>query len=117
VSTQGSALLVILFFLGLSAGSIGKIKGSSFGLWFAVGFFIPFIGVLAALMYRNERDELRRQCPGCGRVVKIYEALCTRCGTELEFPTEAIAPESVTRRSPGPTARRRGESSAPGTGA
>ena len=67
MSTQGSALLVILFFFGLSAGAIGKLKGSSFGLWFAVGFFIPFLGVVAALLYRNERDELRRRCPGCGR--------------------------------------------------
>ena len=28
----------MLFFFGLSAGAIGKIKGSSFFLWFLVGF-------------------------------------------------------------------------------
>ena len=26
------------------------------------------------------------QCPRCGRVTKIYDALCTRCGAELDFP-------------------------------
>ena len=39
-------------------------------------------------------------CPGCGRVTKIYDAICTRCGTELEFPDVAIAPESHTREPP-----------------
>jgi hypothetical protein len=95
---EGGALIVILTSFGLSAGIIGKLKGSSFLLWFAIGFFGPFVGVIAALLYRNERDELRRLCPGCGRVVKLYEQICTRCGTELEFPSEALPPESVTPR-------------------
>ena len=93
---EGGALIVILTSFGLSAGIIGKLKGSSFWLWFAAGFFVPFLGVIAALLSRNERDELRRQCPGCGKIVKLHDALCTRCGTELEFPSEAIPPESAT---------------------
>ena len=56
---------------------------------------MPFLGLFAAIAYRFERDELRRECPNCGRVTKIYDALCTRCGTELEFPDVAIAPESL----------------------
>ena len=55
---------------------------------------VPFFGLLAAIFYRFERDELRRECPGCGRIVKIHDTLCTRCGTELDFPEKAIAPES-----------------------
>ena len=47
---------------------------------------MPVIGLLAAIVYRSERDELRRQCPTCGRVCKLHDALCVRCGTELEFP-------------------------------
>ena len=90
------AYLVICFFFGLSGGIVGKIKGSSFFLWFLISAIVPFIGLLAALLYRNDRDELRRQCPGCGRVVKLHDALCTRCGTELEFPDVAIEPESAT---------------------
>ena len=93
---QGLGLLVILFFFGLAGGLIGRIKGSSFFIWFLVSFCVPFIGLLTAVAYRSERDELRRQCPTCGRVCKLYDALCVRCGTELEFPDGAIAPESAT---------------------
>jgi hypothetical protein len=90
------AYLVICFFFGLSGGIVGKIKGSSFFLWFLIAAIVPFLGLLAALLYRNDRDELRRQCPGCGKVVKLHDAVCMRCGTELEFPEAAIEPESVT---------------------
>ena len=79
---------------GLSGGIIGKLKGSSFFLWFLISGAVPFIGLMAAIAYRVERDELRRQCPQCGRVTKIYDALCTSCGAELDFPDVAIAPES-----------------------
>jgi hypothetical protein len=89
------AYLTICFFFGLSGGIIGRIKGSSFFLWFLISAILPFAGLLAAVLYRSERDELRRQCPGCGKVVKLHDALCTRCGTELEFPEVAIAPESA----------------------
>jgi predicted amidophosphoribosyltransferase len=61
---------------------------------------VPFIGLLTAICYRFDSEELRRQCPGCGRVVKLHDALCTRCGTELEFPDVAIAPEAAMRRRP-----------------
>jgi hypothetical protein len=53
---------------------------------------------MAALDYRFERDEIRRHCPRCGKLVKLHDALCTRCGSELEFPDEAIVPESVEKR-------------------
>jgi uncharacterized OB-fold protein len=55
---------------------------------------VPVLGLAAALLSRWEGNELRRQCPGCGKVVKLHDALCTRCGTELDFPEVAIAPES-----------------------
>jgi hypothetical protein len=88
------AYVIIAVCFGLAGGYVAKIKGSSFVLWFLISGAIPVFGLLAALAYRFERDELRRQCPNCGRVTKIYDALCTRCGTELEFPDTAIAPES-----------------------
>jgi hypothetical protein len=88
------AYVIIAVGFGISGGIIGKLKGSSFTLWFLISGVIPFLGVIAAIAYRFERDELRRQCPECGRVTKIYDALCTRCGAELEFPDVAIAPES-----------------------
>lgn len=91
------AFITFCVFVGLVGGFVGKVKGSSFWLWFAVSAIPPWIGVVAALLYRVERDEKRRQCPSCGKVVKLYDALCTRCGTELDFPETAIAPESGRR--------------------
>src|SRR3954466_16315003 len=51
--------LVLMFFFGLSAGAIGKIKGSSFFLWFLVCWMAPVLGTIAAILYRFERDEPR----------------------------------------------------------
>jgi hypothetical protein len=90
--------LVICLFFGLAGGFVGKIKGSSFFLWFMISAILPFVGLIAAIAYRYDRDELRRECPTCGKVVKLHDALCTRCGTELEFPEVAIAPESAVAR-------------------
>ena len=90
------AYLVIAFSFALAGGIVGRSKGSSFFIWFLISGVLPFIGLIAALLYRNDRDELRRQCPGCGKVLKLHDALCTRCGTELEFPEVAIEPESMT---------------------
>jgi hypothetical protein len=84
--------LVICFFFGLAGGVIGKIKGSSFFLWFLLAAIPPYIGLIAAILSRNEYDELHRRCPTCGKVVALHDALCTRCGTELEFPGTVVAP-------------------------
>ncbi len=91
------AYLVIAFCFGLAGGIVGKIKGSSFMLWFLISAVVPFIGLMAAIAYRFEREEPRRQCPKCGRVTKVYDALCTRCGEELEFPDEVLVSEAVER--------------------
>ena len=79
-------LLVICFFFGLAAGVVGKIKGSSFLLWFVIGAFLPFFGLLAAVLYRFDSSEPRRRCPECNNVVPIHVQVCTRCGRDLEFP-------------------------------
>ena len=91
------AYVIIALWFGLAGGIIGRIKGSSFLLWFLISGLVPVLGLLTALAYRSERDELRRACPNCGRVTKIYEALCTRCGAELDYPEVALAPESLER--------------------
>jgi hypothetical protein len=90
-------LLVILFFFGLAGGIVGRIKGSSFFIWFLIAGLIPFFGLLAAVLYRFENQELRRECPECGRVIKLYDAVCMHCGRELEFPDVAIASEVAVR--------------------
>jgi hypothetical protein len=94
---QDTGLLTILFFFGLAGGIVGRMKGSSFFVWFLVAGTIPFLGLLAAVCYRWDNKELRRQCPGCGRIVKLYDAVCTGCGNELEFPAVAIAAEATAR--------------------
>ena len=89
--------LIILFFFGLSAAVIGKIKGSSFLLWFLIGFCVPLFGTIAAVLYRFERAEPLRQCPDCGRVVKLHEQVCMTCGRDLEFPDEPAPAAAPTR--------------------
>jgi ribosomal protein L32 len=81
--------VVLAFFCGLSAAVIGKLKGSSFWIWFLVGLVLPLLGTLAAVFYRNERDEPVRQCPECGNVVRLHDQVCMRCGRDLEWPEEA----------------------------
>jgi hypothetical protein len=82
--------VVIAFFCGLSAGTIGKLKGSSFWIWFLVGTVLPLIGTLAAIFSRNEHREPRRRCPGCGTVHPVHVQVCTRCGRDLDWPDEVI---------------------------
>ena len=81
--------VVLAFFCGLSAGVIGKLKGSSFWLWLLIGLVLPVLGTIAAIVYRNERNEPLRQCPECGKVVPLHDQVCKRCGRDLEWP-EAI---------------------------
>jgi hypothetical protein len=95
---QDTGLLVIMFFFGLAGGIVGRTKGSSFLIWFMISGLIPFLGLLTAIFYRYDNQELRRQCPGCGRVLKLHDAVCTSCGEELEFPEVAIASEAAMRR-------------------
>lgn len=94
---QAMGYVVICVFFGIAGGIVGRIKGSSFWLWFLISGLVPFLGLLTAIFYRWEVRELRRQCPRCGRVVKLHDALCMRCGTELEFPDTAIASEAAMR--------------------
>jgi DNA-directed RNA polymerase subunit RPC12/RpoP len=83
--------VVLAFFCGLSAGAVGRLKGSSFWIWFLVGVVVPLLGTLAALLYRSERNEPLRRCPECGKVLKLHVQVCTRCGRDLDWPEE-IAP-------------------------
>jgi hypothetical protein len=89
-------VLIALAF-GLAGGIVGKLKGSSFWLWFLISGLLPVAGLLAALAYRFDSDELRRRCPRCGKLVKLHDAICTRCGAELEFPEVVLESEAATR--------------------
>ena len=91
--------LILCAWFGIAGAVVARIKGVSMFLGFVISAVLPVLGLLALVLYRSDRDELRRQCPGCGKVVPLHDALCTRCGTELEFPEVAIAPESTVRPS------------------
>jgi hypothetical protein len=91
------AYVIIALCFGIWGGLVGRYKGSSFFLWFLISAIVPVGGLIAALVYRSEGRELRRSCPECGRATKIYDAVCMRCGAELDFPEVAIAPEAETR--------------------
>lgn len=93
----GAGYVVICLGFGFAGGLVGRMKGSSFLLWFLISALIPFLGLLTAIFYRYEDRELRRQCPRCRAVVKLYDAKCMRCGEELEFPEVAIASEASMR--------------------
>ena len=96
----GAAYVVICLFFGLAGGIVGRTKGSSFFLWFLISALVPFFGLLTAIFYRWEERELRRQCPKCGRLVKLADAKCMRCGEELAFPEVAIASKASMRNQP-----------------
>jgi hypothetical protein len=83
-------LVFIAFVFGFATGAIGAMKGSSFWIWFLVGFALPGVGILAALFMRREKDEPRRRCPECGNVVPISDQVCMRCGHDLDFPDEVV---------------------------
>ena len=71
---------------GLATGIIGRRKGSSFFIWFIVGTVLPFIGLVAVILYRSEKEEPERRCPRCGKVVKLYVQVCPVCGEDLYLP-------------------------------
>ena len=95
-------LVVILIFFGLAGGVVGRIKGSSFVLWFLISALVPFGGLLAAILYRNDHEEARRQCPRCGKVVKLHDQVCMRCGLDLDFPVDWAAPPRPLERREAP---------------
>jgi hypothetical protein len=82
---QGLGLVVILLFFGLAGGMVGRMKGSSFFIWFLVSFCVPFIGLATAVLYRYDNRELRAQCPECGRVVQLYDAVSGNSNSAPHF--------------------------------
>lgn len=80
----GGAYVAICLGFALASGIIGRIKGSPFWIWFLIGGVLPVLGLLAALFYRYESDVPDVPCPSCGGRCKIHDAVCMRCGCELD---------------------------------
>lgn len=81
--------LVIAGCFAIATGVIGRAKGSSFFIWFLVGFFVPLFGLIAVILYRREKSEPERRCPRCGTVHKLYVQVCHRCGEDMYLPDPA----------------------------
>ena len=88
----GAAFVVILLSFGLATGIVGRIKGSSFFVWFLIGFLLPFAGLVAAILYRWERDDPRYLCPRCGSRLRITDQVCVRCGEDIEWQEPRATP-------------------------
>ena len=91
---MGYEYLVIAFFFGLATAIIGRAKGSSFWLWLLIGTVLPLLGLIAVVLYRSEKAEPERQCPVCGKTVKLYVQVCPRCGADLYLPRPPASPRS-----------------------
>lgn len=78
--------LVIALSFGLATGVIGRAKGASFFLWFAIGSFVPVLGLIAVVLSRREQSEPERRCPRCNSIHKLYVQVCTRCGEDMYLP-------------------------------
>ncbi|MGI9020036.1 MAG: hypothetical protein ACR2G3_04920 [Solirubrobacterales bacterium] len=78
--------IAVLGAFGLATGVIGRGKGSSFFLWFVIGFLLPVFGLVAVVLHRSEHAEPERRCPNCGKVQKLYVQVCSVCGEDLFLP-------------------------------
>ncbi|MBX5468457.1 MAG: hypothetical protein IRZ21_00990 [Thermoleophilaceae bacterium] len=81
----GGAYVALAICCGLSAAIVGRIKGSSFLLWFLIGISLPLLGTLAALLYRREQGVPKTRCPECGGGIAVHDQVCMRCGRDLEW--------------------------------
>lgn len=90
--------IIVFIAAGLATAIVGRMKGSSFLLWFLIGTFVPFLGFIAACLQRNEAEEPERRCPRCGATHKLYVQVCTACGEDMYLP-------DVSETRPGPAFR------------
>jgi hypothetical protein len=95
----GDVYVAVCLLSAIAGGYIGARKGSSFFVWFVISGIVPLLGPLVAIVSRRETEEALRLCPGCGAAVRHYDAICMRCGTELEYPDESelIEPTAALR--------------------
>jgi DNA-directed RNA polymerase subunit RPC12/RpoP len=91
---------VIPLAFGVITAIVGKYKGSSFFIWFLAGTLLPVIGLVGAILMRSDKHDPRRECPNCGNIVGIAVQVCPRCGEDLEYPTELVAPKGYSFEEP-----------------
>lgn len=84
--------VLIVFALGLTAGSIAQSKGKSFAVYFLLGALIPIVGVILAIALPPNREEIERRelavgnqktCPFCAELIRSEASVCRFCGRDL----------------------------------
>jgi hypothetical protein len=94
--------LLICALFGIAGGLQGRSKGSSFVLWFFISATLPVFGFIAAVVYPGPREELRRTCDTCGRLLPITDTMCMspRSGTCRRTSSRVRWPPRRRRRPP-----------------
>ena len=73
--------MAIAICFGLATGFVGRAKGSSFWIWFAVGSVLPFFGLIAVALSRDENTEPERASAFTTRALRLsdYAADLSAC--------------------------------------
>lgn len=88
--------LALAITLGIVTGLIASSKGHPFFRWFLLGFFLPIIGIVAAILAKNKAAETAaqvelansRKCPFCAEVIKLEAVVCKHCGRDIPPATK-----------------------------
>jgi len=95
----------VVLWLGFSilAGVVAANKGrSAIGFFFLALLLSPLVGLIAALVVAENRNEIEKQqlergdmvkCPFCAELVRSEARICKHCGKELPKSELSPAPE------------------------
>lgn len=79
---------IICIALGIWVYKDAESRGMNGALWLIVVIFLGIVGLIIYLLVRagekGKKEEIKRICPHCGRVVKEDVKFCPHCGKELE---------------------------------
>ena len=82
-------MIDVEFFVEVLVG--GLLSGVMYSL-VAIGFVLPLLGTVAALLYRRDSEVPKRECPECGNQVAIHDQVCMKCGRDLEWTQDLTLP-------------------------